>query len=322
MNNIVEITEYKIDTVEYNPTEFNLLKTIDNTIQIFNSKDFVVNLNYSEKIPNTIIGNPVRVKQVLYNVLNTITKHVNNKKSKIDINIELKSNKDSILNLRFKIKVNHNIIESDNSVSMIENKILLSSVNKYIEQLDLSYTNNLIVSSGGYMYINESNNNTVFKFSCYFNCTKSNKNELSNLLLKNSENDNNYDYLSDEQLKKFNILFVDDNFLNKKLGEIELRIKFNKIDFVNSYKEAIKKFTSSKFDIIIVNSRINNIVCDSFIRKVKEYEYGHIVKAKIIVIDTHDESINKSELMSYGITGFCDRNINVNSLLKIIRQNR
>jgi len=317
INNITELSEYKIDSSELQPLEFNLLKTIDNTIQIFSTKLFIIKLNYSEKIPNTIIGNPIKIKQVLYDILNSISKNIN-EKCKINIIVEAKSKNDNNINLRFKIEVNKDIINNNKSF-IKSNNILLSSVNENIELLNLSYTNNLIVKSGGYLFIENDISNTKFKFSCSFNINNTKNNRLSDIFLSNI--DKKKIFLTEELLRRMNILFVDNNILNKKLGEIELKTKFNKIEFVDNYKDALNNFTKNKFEIIIVNSKINNINCNTFVRKIKEYEYGINSNIKIIVINTDDDNLNKSELLSYGVIGFCDRNININKLIKIIREN-
>jgi len=321
MNNILEISEYKSDNTAFNPIEFNLLKTIDNTIKIFENNNLTFTLSYSDKIPNSLTGNPVRVKQILYNILNSISKKIT-RKCKVNITVELKSINNNTITLRFKIDLNKSILKTKNIETIRANNIVLSSINKNINQLNLTYTNNLIIESGGYLFIESNENTTKFKFSCSFTILKRENNNFSDIILQNINKKKKDEFISDELLKNMNILFVDDNILNKKLVEIELKSKFNLIKFVEDYKDALNSYTNNKFNIVIVNSYIKNNNCISFIRKIKEYEYGINNNIKIIIINTNDIKLNKQELISYGINEFCNRNININKLVKILRENK
>ncbi len=320
INNIIELSEYKSDYINFNPISFNLLATIDNTINIFDNNNFKIRLIYSDKVPNILNGNPIRIKQILYNILNSITKTVN-KNCKINIYVDLKSVNNNIINLRFKIELNQNILKRGKYETQNSNNIILNSVNRNIDHLGLSYTNNLIVESGGYLFIDSTDKNTNFKFSCSFTLTQNSNNNFSEIFLNNTTKKESKEYISDDIFKKMNILFVDDNILNKKIGEIELKNKFNKIKFIDNYKDALNIYTNNKFNIIIVNSTIRNTNCTSFVRKIKEYEYGISEGVKIIVINTNENKINKQELLSLGVIGFCNRNLNINKLLKTIREN-
>lgn len=317
MNNIIELSEIDKSLSNNTNHEFNLLNTIDNTIKIFTNKRFNINIVFASTIPNIVVSNPLDIKQILFNILKSIKKH-SNSSAEINIEVESRNIQSNIIDLRFKISLNKNILNSLDRSLPSSNNIHLQSVEEYIDFLNLASTNALIIKYGGYLFIDNNFNGTIVKFSSKFNISTNKKQNLSDILLQTPKLRQNIISIKTSKLEDKRVLFVDDDVLSKKIVQIELGLSFKKLDFADNYKNALTFFSKNKYDAIIVNNSINNVSCISFIQKIRDLDYGINMDPKIIIIGDKNSYINVLDLSLPEIIDFQNKKMDAKSILEIL----
>ncbi len=77
VNNIVKVSEVKIEKELSSQVNFDLHSSIDNTLKLFRDqhKDRLeINLHVSRAIRTTYLGDPIRIKQIFLNIIENIIK--------------------------------------------------------------------------------------------------------------------------------------------------------------------------------------------------------------------------------------------------------
>ena len=107
VNNIVKVSEVKIEKELNSLVNFDLYASIDNTLKLFRDqhKDrFEVDVHISRNIKTQYIGDPIRIKQIFLNIIENIIKANPSGKLKVDIEIELLTDFEHESSLLFMIK--------------------------------------------------------------------------------------------------------------------------------------------------------------------------------------------------------------------------
>lgn len=92
INDILDFSKIEAGKLTIEETEFNLYEVIDHISDIFSTrivdKDFSMIINPSPKIPRVLVGDPLRLSQVLINIINNAVKFTNEGQIKITVDIK------------------------------------------------------------------------------------------------------------------------------------------------------------------------------------------------------------------------------------------
>ena len=214
---------------------FNLVSTIQNTIDLFGLKDsarieFI--LNKKEMFLYEIVGDPIILKQIFLDLFNTIENQDSGQTTKVSIGLKKirENNNESFINFR---------IQTDRDIILIDENGIPGNL-----------AAKLISFSNGYFHQEFSNGVTVLDFTLPFlNLTPEVKKQmvspkLAELKLKER---------TSKELKDVNILLVEDNSINQKITLLTLKPLVNIIDTATNGKEALDKFGTSTYDLILMD---------------------------------------------------------------------
>ena len=233
-----ELTMQSAGNISYEARKkirFNLLSTIQNTIDLFSLKDtanidFI--LNKKEFSQFEIIGDPIILKQIFLDLFNTIESQDSTRTTKVTIS--LKKSRDT---------GNESFVISEYRLT----GILCLLMKK---ELPGNLAAKLISSSKGYFHQEFGNNFTVLDFTLPFlNVSPEVKKQIASpkieeLKLKEKTR---------KELKDVNILLVEDNSINQKITLLTLKPLVNNIDTATNGKEALDKFGTSNYDLILMD---------------------------------------------------------------------
>lgn len=241
-NNMVttvnELTMQSAGNISYEARKkirFNLLSTIQNTIDLFSLKDtanidFI--LNKKELSQFEIIGDPIILKQIFLDLFNTIESQEFKRTTKVTISIKKSRETGNESFISFRIQTDWNIV-------LIDEKGIPGNL-----------AAKLISSSKGYFHQEFGNSFTVLDFTIpFFNVSPEVKKQIASskieeLMLKKKTR---------KELKDVNILLVEDNYINQKITLLTLRPFVNNIDTATNGKEALDKFGTSNYDLILMD---------------------------------------------------------------------
>ena len=268
---------------------FNLLSTIQNTIELYNLKDkasidFI--LNKKEFSDLECFGDPIILKQILLDLFNTIENQIADSSMKVTINLkkEKENDAESFIGLR---------IQTDKSIVLIDNA-----------GNERSLAAKLIASSRG-TYIQEvGNNSTVLNILLPFVSPapeakqKISPHKAEELIQKEKKH---------KEMKDLKILLVEDNLINQKITLLTLRPLVNTIDTAANGKEALDKFETSNYDLILMDIKMpvmSGLVAAEKIRALESATNSHV---PIIAITANAMIGDKEKCLSSGIDDYISK---------------
>jgi CheY-like chemotaxis protein len=281
--------------------KFNLLSTIQNTIELYNLKDkasidFI--LNRKEFTDLECFGDPIILKQIFLDLFNTIENQISDRATKVTISLkkEKESGTENQVGLR---------IQTDKSIVLIDDT-----------GNERSLAAGLITSSRGTFRQEVGNNSTVLNIMLPFVSPvpepkqKAASHKIEELIQKDKTH---------KDMKDLKILLVEDNLINQKITLLTLMPLVNNIDTAANGKEALDKFGSNNYDLILMDIKMpvmSGLVAAEKIRALESTTNSHV---PIIAITANAMIGDKEKCLSAGIDDYISKPYQPAALINKIR---
>jgi CheY-like chemotaxis protein/signal transduction histidine kinase len=325
IENIAEIAEVDFEGKK-SPQNigFYLHTTINSTIKLFTvQKEPVVdfNLSMNEQLKQQELeGDPVRLKQIFLNLIETILK--NKRPGKISINIlaDYQNQKSGDPEIRFEIKTSKpiNLSVDNKDKSYTGDDLTKKDHSNFIDNLDLNIARKIIVQLGGKLHILQTQEkNNVFLFTLPLKSSLKQAVKENKYLPEKESAEAAMNF--QEKLKETNILLVEDNTINQKIVVLSLKNYIKNIDVANNGKEALDKFGTSKYDLILMDVQMP--VIDGFVatRKIREIEATTNSHTPIIAITANALHGDRDKCIAAGMDDYVSKPFQVEVLIAKIK---
>ncbi|MDD2278360.1 MAG: response regulator [Bacteroidales bacterium] len=326
VNSMVEISNIDIKERGSISIPFNLYSTINSTIKIFstqNTNNIPFNLKIDGSIPDNLLGDPVRIKQIFLNLIESILKNKGVGKANINIIVSKRDETDKNIDLNVEVKSDKPLLlplnHDQNLFVTNDNSITPANSQSYINILELSITQKLIESNGGKLSVQLTPENSSFSFPYSLE-------KVGSIQLKDQQQSEDKENLARTEMNRAqglsikledaNVLLVEDNLINQKIVVLSLKKLVKSIDIANNGKEALDKFGSSKFDIILMDIQMpimNGIVST---KKIREIESSSTSRIPIIAITANALLGDKEECLSAGMDDYISKPFQIEVLIQ------
>lgn len=320
VNNIAEISNVDLlQSKDYNQN-FNLETTIKNTINLFAGDDSdTINfaLTIADNIDFNLFGDPVKIKQVYLNLIENILKRTKSGKNTIDLFISKASESNGIVDVFFKISTKD--MEQVSEITKIQNteKSKKNRNSAIAKLLEFNIANRIIESLGGVLEFDLSPEKFELAFTLKYKKGES--------LTKDDKKPKDFslpEIESEEKisLKDANVLLVEDNLINQKIVLLSLKKAVKNVEVANNGKEALDKFGSAKYDIILMDIQMpimNGIVTTKKIRSIEKSTNTH---TPIIAITANALLGDKEECLAAGMDDYISKPFQIETLLNKMEQ--
>jgi CheY-like chemotaxis protein/signal transduction histidine kinase len=302
VNKIVNVSQPELLKIKESFISFNLLTTLTSVVKLFEDKsDAKIHLDVSSNIQNFLIGDPIKLKQIFLNLLQGIL--FSNKQLSInEIHIKVLPEKEtkSDLKVSFNLEFSYKPIDHETE-KWNPNTDLLGS--------DLTNTKKLIEHSGGTLSISQKDNIDNYSFILGF------QKDLTRRLEGVSEQ-THIEESKTITLKDANILLVEDNLINQKIVILSLKGMVKNVDVAGNGKEALEKFGTSKYDIILMD--IQMPIMDGIIatKKIREIESVTSNQTPIIAITANALSGDRENCLAVGMNDYISKPFQVDILIQ------
>ena len=247
INDILDLAKVDAGKMTFEQIPFKMSLSISAMLHLFEPKIQEKNLKlvkeYDHKIPDVLVGDPVRLHQIIMNLVSNAVKFTS--KGKITVSAELQSENEKSVTIEFLV--------ADTGIGIPENKI--SSIFENFQQassstsrlyggtgLGLSIVKQLIEPQGGSISVTSKvGEGSIFCFTLSFLKTKAE----AEMELEMVELDND--------LTNIKILVVEDIALNQLLMRTLLDDFGFECDIAGNGKIAIEKMQTKKFDLILMD---------------------------------------------------------------------
>nr|WP_321407839.1 response regulator [uncultured Carboxylicivirga sp.] len=322
VNSMVAATTTNFSQIPDEEISFNLYSTINNTIKLFqdenDKKQFDISL--SADIPNNVIGNSIKIKQIFLNLLNSILKYNKSENKQVTIEVTRKETLPNKLVLKFRI-VSNTIVplpkEELKEEAFYSREIIRLNTNKYINLLELGITQKIIEMDGNQLDIYPGSVNTAFEFTASF---KENlKSQSINSIIEPTKQNGNY-FKPKVDMADANILLVEDNFSNQQIIILYIKNEVQKIEVAFNGKEALDKFGKAKYDLILMDVQMP--IMDGFkaTQKIREIEKSTGTHTPIIAVTANAFPEDKEKCMAVGMDDYISKPFQPEDLIKKIKQ--
>lgn len=281
---------------------FNLLSTIQNTFDLYRLKnnaniDFI--LNRKDFTDKDCFGDPIVLKQIFLDLFNTIENQVSEKAIVVTINLKdvKQTESENIIDFR---------IQTDKKIILIDD----TSAEKSLAAR--------LISSGKGTYTQEfGSNHTILNiFLPIVNPVAEPKHKTASttmeVLIQKEK--------IHKELKDLKILLVEDNLINQKITLLTLNPLVSSIDTASNGKEALDKFGTSNYDLILMDIQMpvmSGLVAAEKIRVLEATTNSHI---PIIAITANAMIGDKEKCLSAGIDDYISKPFQPAALLEKIKK--
>jgi len=263
INDILDLAKVDAGKMTFESTAFKMSLSISAMLHLFETKIQEKNLTlikeYDENIPPVLVGDPVRLHQIILNLVSNAVKFTS--KGKITVSCRIIAEDAAKVTIQFAVK--------DTGIGIAQNKI--RNVFENFQQatsgtsrlyggtgLGLAIVKQLVETQGGHIHVKSKlGKGSVFSFSLSFMKTKMNvepENEILEL---------------DSEIKNIKVLVVEDIALNQLLMKTLLDDFGFEREIAENGKIAIDKLQEKPFDIILMDLQMpemNGFEATEFIR--------------------------------------------------------
>ena len=303
VNTVNELTMESAEQMSYESRrqiQFNIRSTVYHVIELYKLKEnlnIAFTLNIGETGNLDCIGDPVILKQIFLDIFNRIEKHNPDRLTKVTItlNTEGGSTEKNLLKITIEAEPKVPLID-ENSVEGSHAARLISLVKgKYSQRTDTTST---------ILDIFISIRSVVREPKL-----KTSSAKIEELIKKDKTR---------KELKDLKILLVEDNAINQKITLLTLKPLVNNIDAVSNGKEALDKFGTNNYDLILMDIQMpvmSGLIAAEKIRALEITTNTHI---PMIALTANAMIGDKEKCMSVGYDDYITKPFQPSALIERI----
>ena len=250
INDILDFSKIESGKLELERIPINLLENIEGVVDLLSAKTKEKNLELIHYIfpdvPPMIIGDPVRIRQIIINLVNNAIKFTSKGEILIAVKL-LEKDKNGKIKLRFSVKDTGIGIPEDKIDSLFSafSQVDTSTTRKYGGTgLGLAISKRLVEIMGGEIWVeSEAGKGSTFHFTIITEeSTEANWNLATHFGIKIP------------QLKNMNVLIVDDNATNRNILTLQCRKWGLVVHSTEDHTAAIAKMKSDiSFNLVLLD---------------------------------------------------------------------
>ena len=317
VNNIVKVSEVKIEKEAGSQVSFDLYGSIESIFKLFRDQyreRIDITLHISRDIKTNYVGDPIRIKQIFLNIVENIIKALPDQRINIDSVVELTEDHERESLLSFTATCPKLHLESDDYGNYYTRLIPEQTHEPDDYLVDFVIAKKIVEYYGGEFKIDVSEVSTTISFSFVL------KKDLQFTTPKVTDQEKSLKQIlpvrKKVELRDANILLVEDNAINQKIIILSLRNVVRNIDVANNGKDALDKFGSAKYDLILMDIQmpiINGIVAT---KKIRELESASNTQTPIIAITANALSGDKETCLAAGMNDYVSKPFQVEQLIQ------
>lgn len=333
INHVLDFSKIEADAIELNPQPFDLGQSLEETMKPFflsgETKGIAVSWNVAEDVPARLIGDEVRLRQVIVNLVGNAIKFTDQGRVDVNVLLDKLDRAKHLVTLHFQI--------SDTGIGIPSNK--LDSIFDPFVQVDTSTTRRfggtglgLAISSqlvhlmnGRIWCKNNEQAGSSFHFIAEFRLAVD---DATNEPARDSEsavptaaiptND-----LEVSHTRRLRILLAEDSRVNQTLAKGMLRRWGHAITIANNGREAVELWRNSptSFDLILMDvlmPELDGLEATAAIRKIEQPTGRHI---PIVAITALALKGDRESCLNAGMDDYISKPISKDDLQQVINRN-
>jgi len=281
INDILDFSKIEAGKMEISNEKFDLHKVVNDIVKLIkfktDEKRIKLDINIDSDVPLTVIGDAVRLNQILLNLTNNSVKFT--EKGSIALTVKKISDNQNKLTLLFKVS------DTGIGISPQMQEILFheftqefsSNTRKYGGTgLGLAISKRLTEMMGGEIGVkSEIDKGSEFWFTVNF---------IKYFPKEIEENPMLVEAVDHEKKSGLKLLLAEDNLINQRIAKIAIEKLGHSVEIADNGKIAFEKYKQNDFDMILMDIQMPEMDGISATKAIREYEREHPEKKYIKII--------------------------------------
>ena len=322
LNDILDLSKIEADRLELDPVEFSVRQSVSDTIKAlsFRATEKKLELTWvaADDVPEKVIGDPVRLRQVLMNLVGNAIKFTEKGGVSVQVVVERGGPE---LALHFNV--------TDTGIGIADEKRGLiieafrqadgSTTRQYGGTgLGLAICAKLVKLMGGRIWVeSELGRGSTFQFTAVFQPVAASAADSLHKMFTSV----NADASSPRSLK---LLLAEDNVVNQRLAVRLLEKRSHQVALASNGYQAIEAWELDSFDAIVMDVQMPGMDGLEATAKIREMERARGTRTPIIALTAHAMKGDRERCLSAGMDGFVNKPIDpetfVNTVESMARQ--
>lgn len=322
INDILDTSKIESGKMEIIPVEYELDSLLNDIITMIYVKAKQKNLEFEvlvdNTLPNGLVGDDIRIRQILVNLLNNSVKYT--KKGKVTLNVTGQLETDFVL-MHFEVRdTGIGIKEEDLPKLFAAFERIEESKNRNVEGtgLGMNIVFDLLRLMGTELKISSTYGvGSVFSFDLKQSIY--NGEPIGDLEERTKELYREYSYKAAFVAPQAKVLLVDDNYVNRKVFCNLLKETKVQIDDVDSGFACLENIQQKSYDIIFMDHMMPEMDGIETLHRMQELE--HKSKTAPVIILTANAVVGaKENYLSEGFSDYLSKPINTQKLESLLQK--
>ena len=326
INDILDLSRAQADKVIIESVEINVADIVKNVCKALSvlarNKGIDILWNIDPRIPRILIGDPVRVRQVLVNIISNAVKFTHKGKVQVNARMEPLADKDCVV--KFEIVDQGIGIPAKNVPAIFD--VFTDAHNTTARRyggtgLGLAICKKLVEMMGGTVRVDSvEGQGSTFIFSIVFGIAQRFSKQSGDSLCDQSKDGQ----ILPEEVKGLRILLAEDNAINTRIA-VKTLAKFGwNVHAVANGQEALDILSKQSFDVILMDDQmpvLSGIEATQVIRR-EEKQTG--MRVPIIAMTANAMAGDRERYLATGMDGYVskpiDRGLLYNEIVHLVTQ--
>lgn len=323
INDILDFSKIEVGKLDLERIGFDLSEVLDETIDLFydtaESKKIELIHTATLGMPSLLIGDPVRLRQILINLLGNALKFT--EKGKIEFIVSVLEESNERVVIRFSIK--------DTGIGIAKDK--LDSIFDAFTQADetttrrfggtglgLAISNHLIELMGGQLTVQSSlGKGSTFLFELALSKQTHRTVEKTEKNSVNQTSTVSADKQADNVLKV--VLLAEDNLVNQDVARDMLEQIGHQVDIANNGLEAVEMIQNRQYDIVLMDIHMPKMDGIEASHKIRKLEMKLGEHTPIIALTANAMSGDRERFIAEGMDGYLSKPFSKLALAKALK---
>ncbi len=267
INDVLQVTKMESYEISLDKSSYNIKSLADDIKNSFeyqaDKNGNTLHLNFDANIPNSLIGDPVRLSQIFINLISNANKFTKN--GNIWLNFINPVVVDDKVQITFEIKDDGRGIPLDKQEIIFDKFSQADSKDHTTGTgLGLHIVKNLVNLHGGDIKLKSSpGKGATFYFTISF--------KIDSSIIENDKVNTAKDYISLLKEKDYNILIVEDNKINQIVTKNVLKTKGYSSEIADDGLIAIDMVRKNEYDLILMDLNMPNMGGMESTKKIREF---------------------------------------------------
>lgn len=315
LNDAIDFFKIQSCNMKIEKLEFDFKDFVKDIIKLSNKEvihnDIKFEIDIAPNIPQILIGDSYRLKQVLISIIKNVIKFT--KHGIISFVIEIIGNFQRQIDLRFKIKTSSTVF-CKNDILKLSKSFTGPNGKSHIDDLsdsviDLYISKEIVKIMGGQMEVVSKNDiGTAFSFDLTLEVSK-----RSSLIDTNLSNKIENNIIT----RKLNFLVVGKDEVSGSILCKLLKKHGYICTLIDNRNEILGEVQNKKYDVILVNMQFSTIKDIQLVKTIRKLEKKNGTYTPIIALMTHEPRDDRQKFLNAGVDKYICKPFDVDELIKL-----